>query len=70
MAILAHNVRQKPSACCKRSGRPPCAVAADLTADNVMLDDDEIRERMSGYLCRCKQPTRSIMRPVSAFETC
>jgi xanthine dehydrogenase YagT iron-sulfur-binding subunit len=31
----------------------PSAVSADLTADNVVLDDDEIRERMSGNLCRC-----------------
>ena len=31
----------------------PSAVSADLTADHVALDDDEIRERMSGNLCRC-----------------
>ena len=31
----------------------PSAVSADLTADQVTLDDDEIRERMSGNLCRC-----------------
>jgi xanthine dehydrogenase YagT iron-sulfur-binding subunit len=31
----------------------PSAVSADLTADYVTLDDDEIRERMSGNLCRC-----------------
>jgi xanthine dehydrogenase YagT iron-sulfur-binding subunit len=31
----------------------PSAVTADLTADHVALDDDEIRERMSGNLCRC-----------------
>jgi xanthine dehydrogenase YagT iron-sulfur-binding subunit len=31
----------------------PSAVSADLTADQVVLDDDEIRERMSGNLCRC-----------------
>jgi xanthine dehydrogenase YagT iron-sulfur-binding subunit len=30
----------------------PSAVTADLTTDPV-LDDDEIRERMSGNLCRC-----------------
>ena len=30
----------------------PSAVTADLAADPV-LDDDEIRERMSGNLCRC-----------------
>jgi xanthine dehydrogenase YagT iron-sulfur-binding subunit len=31
----------------------PSAVTADLTADRYALDDDEIRERMSGNLCRC-----------------
>jgi xanthine dehydrogenase YagT iron-sulfur-binding subunit len=31
----------------------PSAVTADLTADQVPLTDDEIRERMSGNLCRC-----------------
>jgi xanthine dehydrogenase YagT iron-sulfur-binding subunit len=31
----------------------PSAVTADLNADHVILDDDEIRERMSGNLCRC-----------------
>jgi xanthine dehydrogenase YagT iron-sulfur-binding subunit len=31
----------------------PSAVSADLTAEHVTLDDDEIRERMSGNLCRC-----------------
>jgi xanthine dehydrogenase YagT iron-sulfur-binding subunit len=31
----------------------PSAVSADLTADAYALDDDEIRERMSGNLCRC-----------------
>jgi xanthine dehydrogenase YagT iron-sulfur-binding subunit len=31
----------------------PSALTADLTADRVALDDDEIRERMSGNLCRC-----------------
>jgi xanthine dehydrogenase YagT iron-sulfur-binding subunit len=30
----------------------PSYVTADLTAP-VELDDDEIRERMSGNLCRC-----------------
>jgi xanthine dehydrogenase YagT iron-sulfur-binding subunit len=30
----------------------PSGVTADLTADPV-LDDEEIRERMSGNLCRC-----------------
>ena len=31
----------------------PSHVTADLTAERVDLDDDEIRERMSGNLCRC-----------------
>ena len=31
----------------------PSAVSADLTAEHVTLNDDEIRERMSGNLCRC-----------------
>jgi xanthine dehydrogenase YagT iron-sulfur-binding subunit len=31
----------------------PSAVTADLNADQMTLDDDEIRERMSGNLCRC-----------------
>jgi xanthine dehydrogenase YagT iron-sulfur-binding subunit len=31
----------------------PSAVTTDLTAERVTLDDDEIRERMSGNLCRC-----------------
>ena len=31
----------------------PSHVTADLTAERVELDDDEIRERMSGNLCRC-----------------
>ncbi len=31
----------------------PSAVTADLAADHVTLDDEEIRERMSGNLCRC-----------------
>jgi xanthine dehydrogenase YagT iron-sulfur-binding subunit len=31
----------------------PSAVSADLNADQVTLSDDEIRERMSGNLCRC-----------------
>src|SRR5512146_950347 len=31
----------------------PSAVTADLTADPITLTDDEIRERMSGNLCRC-----------------
>jgi xanthine dehydrogenase YagT iron-sulfur-binding subunit len=31
----------------------PSAVTSDLAAESVELDDDEIRERMSGNLCRC-----------------
>jgi xanthine dehydrogenase YagT iron-sulfur-binding subunit len=31
----------------------PSAVTEDLAATDVVLDDDEIRERMSGNLCRC-----------------
>jgi xanthine dehydrogenase YagT iron-sulfur-binding subunit len=31
----------------------PSAVSADLTSSHITLDDEEIRERMSGNLCRC-----------------
>ena len=31
----------------------PSVVTEDLTAETVELDDAEIRERMSGNLCRC-----------------
>jgi len=31
----------------------PSAVSADLTDEHITLTDDEIRERMSGNLCRC-----------------
>ena len=31
----------------------PSAVSADVNAEHVLLSDDEIRERMSGNLCRC-----------------
>jgi xanthine dehydrogenase YagT iron-sulfur-binding subunit len=31
----------------------PSAVTADLAATEIPLTDDEIRERMSGNLCRC-----------------
>ena len=31
----------------------PSAVTSDIAAPTVELDDDEIRERMSGNLCRC-----------------
>jgi xanthine dehydrogenase YagT iron-sulfur-binding subunit len=31
----------------------PSAVTADLCSETAVLDEDEIRERMSGNLCRC-----------------
>ena len=31
----------------------PSVVTEDLAAGTVVLEDDEIRERMSGNLCRC-----------------
>jgi xanthine dehydrogenase YagT iron-sulfur-binding subunit len=31
----------------------PSFVTSDLTADAITLDHDELRERMSGNLCRC-----------------
>jgi xanthine dehydrogenase YagT iron-sulfur-binding subunit len=31
----------------------PSAVAADVAAGEVVLGPDEVRERMSGNLCRC-----------------
>ncbi|HEX5700382.1 MAG TPA: 2Fe-2S iron-sulfur cluster-binding protein [Rubrobacter sp.] len=31
----------------------PSHVTGDLNAEKIVLDDDEIRERMSGNLCRC-----------------
>src|SRR5581483_9305270 len=31
----------------------PSAVSADVAAEQVTLDEDEIRERMAGNLCRC-----------------
>ena len=31
----------------------PSAVSANVTASHITLSDDEIRERMSGNLCRC-----------------
>jgi xanthine dehydrogenase YagT iron-sulfur-binding subunit len=31
----------------------PSAVAADVATEEIELSDDEIRERMSGNLCRC-----------------
>lgn len=31
----------------------PSVVTGDLSAETVLLDHDELRERMSGNLCRC-----------------
>jgi xanthine dehydrogenase YagT iron-sulfur-binding subunit len=31
----------------------PSAVTADVAADNIELSDEELKERMSGNLCRC-----------------
>jgi xanthine dehydrogenase YagT iron-sulfur-binding subunit len=31
----------------------PSVVTGDLTAETIVLGDDELRERMSGNLCRC-----------------
>lgn len=31
----------------------PSHVTPDVAADNIVLDRDELRERMSGNLCRC-----------------
>jgi xanthine dehydrogenase YagT iron-sulfur-binding subunit len=31
----------------------PSAVSSDLAAEQVVLDEAEIAERMSGNLCRC-----------------
>ncbi|MDP9731071.1 UNVERIFIED_ORG: xanthine dehydrogenase YagT iron-sulfur-binding subunit [Rhizobium sp. SORGH_AS260] len=31
----------------------PSVVTADLSSDSIAIDDTEIRERMSGNLCRC-----------------
>ena len=31
----------------------PSVVTADLSAEKILLDLDELRERMSGNLCRC-----------------
>ncbi|MEE9985348.1 2Fe-2S iron-sulfur cluster-binding protein [Agrobacterium pusense] len=31
----------------------PSVVTADLSSDSIAVDDTEIRERMSGNLCRC-----------------
>ncbi len=31
----------------------PSVVTADFASDHITLDETEIRERMSGNLCRC-----------------
>ena len=31
----------------------PSHVTGDLNVEEITLDDEEIRERMSGNLCRC-----------------
>jgi xanthine dehydrogenase YagT iron-sulfur-binding subunit len=62
-AFIAHDAFQcgycTPGQICSAAGMIaeagegwPSAVTADLDADPV-LDDEEIRERMSGNLCRC-----------------
>jgi len=63
-AFLAHDAFQcgycTPGQICSAVGMLqeaaagwPSAVTADLAAADVALDDAEIRERMSGNLCRC-----------------
>ena len=46
----------------------PSAVTGDISSGPPLLDDDEIRERMSGNLCRCGAYPRilSAIREVSA----
>ena len=43
----------------------PSVVSADLSAAQVVLNDEEIRERMSGNLCRCAAYV-NIVRAISA----
>jgi xanthine dehydrogenase YagT iron-sulfur-binding subunit len=38
---------------CEAEAGWPSAASSDLNAESVTLTDDEIRERMSGNLCRC-----------------
>ena len=63
-AFLAHDAFQcgycTPGQLCSAVGMLreveagwPSVVSADLTAEHVTLTDEEIRERMSGNLCRC-----------------
>jgi xanthine dehydrogenase YagT iron-sulfur-binding subunit len=63
-AFIAHDAFQcgycTPGQICSAAGMLreveqgwPSHVTADLAAPSISLDDDEIRERMSGNLCRC-----------------
>jgi xanthine dehydrogenase YagT iron-sulfur-binding subunit len=63
-AFIAHDAFQcgycTPGQICSAAGMLdevaagwPSAVTADLGAESTALDDAEIRERMSGNLCRC-----------------
>jgi xanthine dehydrogenase YagT iron-sulfur-binding subunit len=63
-AFIAHDAFQcgycTPGQICSAAGMLdevaagwPSAVTTDLSAERTPLDDDEIRERMSGNLCRC-----------------
>ena len=63
-AFLAHDALQcgycTPGQICSAAGMLeefargwPSAVTADVSQDPTTLTDDEIRERMSGNLCRC-----------------
>jgi xanthine dehydrogenase YagT iron-sulfur-binding subunit len=63
-AFVAHDAFQcgycTPGQICSAAGMLeearagwPSVVTDDLASETVVLDDDEIRERMSGNLCRC-----------------
>jgi xanthine dehydrogenase YagT iron-sulfur-binding subunit len=63
-AFIAHDAFQRgyctPGQICSAVGMLreaeagwPSAVSTDLNAEHATLNDDEIRERMSGNLCRC-----------------
>jgi len=63
-AFIAHDAFQcgycTPGQLCSAAGMLreakagwPSAVSPDLAADRITLTDEEIRERMSGNLCRC-----------------
>jgi xanthine dehydrogenase YagT iron-sulfur-binding subunit len=47
----------------------PSAVTADLTADGIDLTHDELRERMSGNLCRCGAHNGIVAAIVETFTT-